>query len=92
MDSKSLHQIGKVEGVAAWLLYTGTALRWTLFRKVNYHLSSLPFGGSSLGTSVFLPFLFTDLLIQLPIKSLMHSLQQTLQSGSPTLLYNTKIQ
>ena len=82
----------KSRRVAAWLLYTGRALRWTLFRKVNYHFSSLQFGGSSLGTSVFLLFLFTDHHIQLPIKSLMHSLQQTLQSGSPTSLYNTKIQ
>ena len=68
------------------------ALRWTLFRKVNYHLSSLPFGGLCLGTSMFLLFLFTDHHTKLPIKSLMHSSQQTLQSGSPASLYNTKIQ
>ena len=82
----------KSRGVVAWLLYIGRALRWTLLRKVNYHLSSLPFGGSSLGTSVFSLSLSTDHHIQLPTKSLMHSLQQILQSGSPTSPYNTKIQ
>ena len=33
VDSKSLHQIGKVEGVSAWLLYTGRALRVDLVQE-----------------------------------------------------------
>ena len=59
--------------------------------QVNYHLFSLPFGGSNLGTSVFLLSLFADHHIQLPTKSLMHSLQQILKSGSPTSPCRTKI-